>query len=54
VFVKVRGFTICTVFTPRGHEPLYFLDGVIYVRYGSADLKAEPEIVKKILSEFPF
>jgi hypothetical protein len=24
--------TVCTLFVPRGEEPLYFLDGVIYLR----------------------
>jgi predicted HTH transcriptional regulator len=39
-------------FVPRGDDPLYFLDGVIYVRHGSADVKAQPELVRRLLEEF--
>lgn len=53
-FVDVKGFTVCTIFVPRGEEPLHFLDGVIYVRYGSADIKAQPEIVKRLLTAHAF
>jgi predicted HTH transcriptional regulator len=53
-FVELRGLEICTVFVPRGEEPLYFLDGVILVRYGSADIKAQPEIVKRLLAAHAF
>jgi len=53
-FVDLRGFDICTVFVPRGEDPLYFLDGVILVRYGSADIKAQPEIVKRLLAAHAF
>ncbi len=50
-FEDIRTLTICSVFVPRGEEPLYFLDGVIYVRDGSSDIKAQPAIVKRILAE---
>jgi schlafen family protein len=53
-FVSLRGFEICTVFVPRGEDPLYFLDGVILVRYGSSDIKAQPEIVKRLLAAHAF
>jgi hypothetical protein len=53
-FAEIRGFVICTIFVPRGDEPLYFLDGTIYVRYGPTDIKAEPEIVKKLLIAHAF
>lgn len=51
-FVSVRDFTILMLFVPRGEEPLYFMDGVIYVREGASDLMARPEIVRKILTEY--
>ena len=53
-FVNVRGYTVCTIIVPRGEEPLHFLDGVIYVRYGSSDIKAQPEIVKRLLAAHAF
>jgi hypothetical protein len=51
-FVSVRNFTILVLFVPRGEEPLYFMDGVIYVREGSSDLMARPDIVRKLLTEY--
>ena len=51
-FPEANGQTICRIFVPRGEEPLYYLDGAIYVRYGPTDIKAPPEIVKKILLEY--
>jgi schlafen family protein len=50
-FKDIRTLTTSSVFVPRGEEPLYFLDGVIYVRDGSSDIKAQPAIVKRILTE---
>lgn len=35
-------------------EPLHFLDGIIYVRYGPTDIKAEPQIVKRLLATHVF
>ena len=51
-FVTIRDFTVLVLFVPRGEEPLYFMDGVVYVREGSADLTARPEIVRRILTEY--
>jgi predicted HTH transcriptional regulator len=53
-FVDVRGILVCRIFVPRGEEPLYFLDGVIYVRDGPTDIKAQPEIVKRLLAAHAF
>ncbi|HME31190.1 MAG TPA: ATP-binding protein [Terriglobales bacterium] len=51
-FIEAAEHTVCRIFVPRGDDPLYFLDGVIYVRHGSADVKAQPELVRRILEEF--
>lgn len=51
-YAEVRGFNVCRILVPRGDEPLHFLDGVIYVRYGASDIKAQPEIVKRILTQW--
>jgi hypothetical protein len=51
-FVSLRDFTILVLFVPRGEEPLYFMDGVVYVREGSSDLTARHDIVKRILTEY--
>lgn len=51
-FVEVRSHIICTIFVPRGEDPLHFVDGVVYVRYGSSDVKAQPEMVKRLLAQY--
>jgi hypothetical protein len=51
-FVSLRNCTIARLFVPRGEEPLYYLDGIIYVRHQDSDRKAEPDIVKNILIHY--
>ena len=53
-FIDVGGFSICRIFVPRGEEPLHYLSGVIYVRFGPTDIKAQPEIVKRLLAAHAF
>lgn len=50
-FEKIRDYEITKIFVPRGEELLYYLDGIIYIRYGSSDIKPSPDAVKKIISE---
>ncbi len=51
-FLEAGGCTVCRLFVPRGDDPLYYLEGTIYVRYGSADIKAQPELVDRILKAY--
>ena len=51
-FVGAGGETVCRVFVPRGEQPLHVLDGVIYVRDGTSDIKAPPERVLKLIEEY--
>ena len=51
-FVEAEGLTVCRVFVPRGEQPLYVIDGVIYVRDGASDIKAPPERVLKLIQEY--
>jgi hypothetical protein len=53
-FVEHLDKTVCRVFVQRGDRPLYFLDGTIFVRNGSSDIKARPELVERILEEFAY
>lgn len=53
-FENLRSYRVVKLFIPRGEEPLYYLEGSIYVRHGDADVKAKPELVKKVLSEYSF
>jgi len=51
-FVEVESRTVCRLFVPRGEQPLYVIDGVIYVRDGASDIKAPPERVLKLIQEY--
>ena len=51
-FEYLKGLEIAKIFVPRGDEPLYYLDSIIYVRHGDSDIKSSPELIKKILREF--
>jgi predicted HTH transcriptional regulator len=51
-FVDFDARTVCRIFVPRGEQPLYIMDGVIYVRDGAADIKAPPERVLRLVEEF--
>jgi hypothetical protein len=53
-FEEIRGYVVMKIFVPRGEELFYFFEGVIYVRDGGSDRKDQPEIVKKIVSEYVF
>ena len=48
-FQNIRECIIASIKVPRGNDLLYYLDGFIYTRYGDSDIKAEPEMVRKIL-----
>lgn len=49
--LQEQAFNVVRIFVPRGDEPLYYLDGIIYTRYGDSDIKASPEMVKNLLKE---
>jgi hypothetical protein len=51
-FVEVQDRTVCRVFVPRGEQPLYVMDGVIFVRDGASDVRAPPERVLKLIAEY--
>jgi hypothetical protein len=51
-YLEAESKIVCRIFVPRGEQPLYVIDGVIYVREGPADIKAPPERVLKLVEEF--
>lgn len=51
-FEEIRGYVVAKIFVPRGEDLFYFLEGLIYVRDGNSDKKAQPEIVKTIVSKY--
>jgi hypothetical protein len=45
-FLEYAGMTVARVFVPRGSEPLYMVDGTVWIRRLSAVDKAKPEEVR--------
>jgi hypothetical protein len=53
-FEDVRGLTVAKITVARGEAPVYMIGGVIYLRYGSADVQAQPEDLRRLAAEFAF
>lgn len=51
-FEDHRGLVILKIAVARGEDPAYLLNGVIYVRYGFSDVQAQPEDLKRLISEY--
>jgi hypothetical protein len=51
-FEEIRGLTVARITVPRGEAPAYMLGGVIYVRYGSSDIQAQPEDLDRLFTEY--
>ena len=51
-FILYQGKTVLRIFVPRGEQLLYFVDHEIFVREQSANMKATPEQVERILTKF--
>jgi hypothetical protein len=54
VFEDVRGLTVAKISVARGEAPVYMTGGVIYLRYGSEDVQAQPEDLRRLVAEFAF
>jgi hypothetical protein len=53
-FLDVRGFVIAKISVARGDAPAYMIGGAIYVRSGSSDVQAQPEDLKRLVTEYAF
>jgi len=53
-FEEMRGMIIVKISVARGEAPLYTLDGVVYLRQGSADVQAQPDHLTRLVTEFAF
>jgi hypothetical protein len=53
-FEEIRGVIIAKISVARGEAPLYMLDGVVYLRQGSADVQAQPDDLTRLVAEFAF
>ncbi len=51
-FEEVRGFAIAKISVARGEAPAYMMGGVIYIRYGSSDVQAQPEDLSRLITEY--
>lgn len=51
-FEELDGAIVARVFVPRGDEPLYYYQGVPYVRHGESNVTPRPEQVTRLLAEF--
>ena len=50
-FEDVRGLAVAKIAVARGEAPAYMMGGVIYIRYGSADVQAQPEDLTRLITE---
>jgi len=48
-FEDYRGLVVAKIVVARGDAPAYLMGGVIYVRSGSSDVRAQPEDLKNII-----
>jgi|ERR1019366_6849163 hypothetical protein len=53
-FQHVGERIIASVAVARGEEPAYLLNGVIYYRYGSSDVQAQPEDLRRLIADFAY
>jgi hypothetical protein len=51
-FEDMRGLTVAKIMISRGEAPAHMLGGVIYVRDGSSDIQAQPEDLKRLITEY--
>ena len=51
-FQQVDDLTVACVTVARGEAPAYLLNGVIYYRYGSSDVQAQPEDLQRLISQY--
>jgi Putative DNA-binding domain len=53
-FDAVGGLVVARISVARGEAPAYIIGGVIYLRYGSSDVQAQPEDIGRLVSEYAF
>jgi hypothetical protein len=50
-FESVQGGNVAKISVARGDEPVYLLNGVIYIRTGSLDMPAQPADIARLFTE---
>jgi len=51
-FLNHQGNWVLHIFVPRGNQPLYFVEGTVYIRHMESAMKARPEEVETIIKRF--
>lgn len=51
-FENVRGFLVAKITVARGEATVYMMAGVIYVRDGSSDVQAQPQDLRRLVTEY--
>ncbi len=51
-FNHIDGASVVSIAVIHGEEPAYLLNGVIYMRYGSSDVQAQPEDIHRLIAEY--
>jgi len=53
-FEDVSGLCVARICVARGDATAYMMNGVIYVRYGSSDVQAQPDDLRRLMAEYAF
>jgi hypothetical protein len=53
-FEDLRGMLVGKISVARGEAPVYMLEGLVYLRQGSSDVKAQPDDIISLVAEFAF
>ena len=51
-FEDVRGLLVAKITVARGDAPAYMIGGAIYIRSGSSDVQAQPDDLKRLITEY--
>jgi len=54
IFEELNGLTVAKMVVARGDAQAYLMNGVIYIRSGSTDVQAQPEDLKRLVTEYGF
>lgn len=51
-FEAVQSLNVAKIIVARGDDLAYLMAGVIYIRHGSGDVQAQPEDLRRLISEY--
>ena len=53
-FESVQGLSVAKITVARGEATAYMIGGVIYIRDGSSDVQAQPEDLRRLVTEYAY